>query len=134
MIKYLTPEEVIAIHLYVIREFSPNEQSGVKFPDLLDSAVNRPKQSAFGHDAYPTIFEKSAALFESLAQNHVFHNANKRTAFLSLLQFLSYNGYTFVMPPKQAEDFVVDVVNHRYTFEDIVRIIASHSRRDSREG
>ncbi|WP_082806595.1 type II toxin-antitoxin system death-on-curing family toxin [Ferroacidibacillus organovorans] len=97
MIKYLTPEEVIAIHLYVIHEFSPGEQSGVAFPDMLDSAIHRPRHSAFGEDAYPGIFEKAAALFASLAQNHAFHNANKRTAFLSLLQFLSYNGYVFLM-------------------------------------
>ncbi len=125
--KYLTDEEVIAINLYVIQEFSPGEQIGVKFPDLLNSAVNRPQQSAFGEDAYLSVFEKAAALFESLAQNHAFHNANKRTAFLSLLQFLSYNGYTFIMEPQQAENFVVDVVNHRYTLEQIVKIIENEA-------
>ncbi|WP_281759728.1 type II toxin-antitoxin system death-on-curing family toxin [Alicyclobacillus hesperidum] len=77
---------------------------------------------------YPTVFAKAAALFESLEQNHAFHNANERTAFLALLQFLSYNGYTFVMDQKQAEDFVVDVVNHKYTFEQIVEIIESNSQ------
>lgn len=128
MTKFLTPEEIIAINLYVINEFSLDEQSGVKSPDLLDSAANRPRQSAFGEDAYPTIFSKAAALFESLAQNHAFHNANKRTAFLSLLQFLRYNGYAFVMYQKQAEDFVVDVVNHKYTFEQVVYMIESYSR------
>jgi death on curing protein len=127
MTKFLTPEEVITMNLYLINEFSPHEQSGVKSPDLLDSAVNRPKQSAFGEEAYQTIFEKATALFESLAQNHAFHSANKRTAFLSLLQFLSYNKYSFVMDEKQAEDLVVDVVNHEYTFEQVVRMIESHS-------
>lgn len=125
MTKFLTEEEVIAINLYVIREFSPEEQSGVKFPDLLNSAVNRPRQSAFGEDAYSTMFAKAAALFESLAQNHAFHNANKRTAFLSLLQFLRYNGYTFTMEQGQAENFVVDVVNHKYAFEEIASMIES---------
>lgn len=128
MTQFLTSEEVIAINLYVIHEFSPNEQSGVKFPGLLDSAVNRSRQSAFGEDAYPTIFDKAAALFESLSQNHAFHNANKRTAFLSLLQFLGYNGYAFEMDQKQAVDFVVNLVNHKYTFKQCVCIIASHSR------
>lgn len=127
MIQFPTEEEVIAINLYVTREFSPDEQSGVKFPALLNSAVNRPKQLAFREDAYPTIFTKAAALFESLAQNHAFHNANKRTAFLSLLQFLRYNDYTFVMDQKQAENFVVDVVNHKYTFDEIVHLIESQS-------
>ena len=127
MTQFLTEEEVIAINLYVIRELSPDEQTGVKFPALLNSALNRPKQSAFGDDSYPTIFAKAATLFESLAQNHAFHNANKRTAFLSLLQFLGYNGYAFVMDQKQAEDFVADAVNHKYTFEQIAEIIKSHS-------
>ncbi|QGG48836.1 type II toxin-antitoxin system death-on-curing family toxin [Heliorestis convoluta] len=56
------------------------------------------------------MFEKAGALLESLAKNHAFHNANKRTAFLALLQFLAYNGYHFEMHPKKAVDFVVDVV------------------------
>lgn len=128
MTRFLTDEEVIAINLYVIQEFSPGEQTGVKFPNLLNSAVNRPRQSAFRQNAYQTIFDEAAALFESLAQNHAFHNANKRTAFLSLLQFLSYNGYAFVMDQKQAEDFVVDVVNHKYTFEQVASMIESHSK------
>jgi death-on-curing protein len=128
MTRFLTDEEVIAINLYVIQEFSPGEQTGVKFPNLLNSAVNRPRQSAFRQNAYQTIFDEAAALFESLAQNHAFHNANKRTAFLSLLQFLSYNGYAFVMDQKQAEDFVVDVVNHKYTFEQVASMIESHSQ------
>ncbi|MFX4301534.1 type II toxin-antitoxin system death-on-curing family toxin [Alicyclobacillus tolerans] len=129
MTQFLTEEEVIAINLWVIQEFSSGEQTGVKSPDLLNSAVNRSKQSVFGEDAYPTIFAKGAALFESLAQNHAFHSANKRTAFLSLLQFLGYNGYTFVMDQNVAEDFVVDVVNHHYTFEQIVEIIELHSHK-----
>ncbi|WP_081804155.1 Fic family protein [Geobacillus thermocatenulatus] len=48
-----------------------------KFPKLLNSAVNRPKQSAFGQDADPTLWLKAAALYASLCQNHPFHNANK---------------------------------------------------------
>lgn len=126
MTQFLTEEEVIAINLYTISEFSPNEQTGVKLPDLLNSAVMRPQQSVFGQGAYPTLFEKAAALFESLAQNHAFHNANKRTAFLSLLQFLAYNGHGFEMDQQEAEDFVVDVVNHKYTFGQIVENIKNH--------
>jgi death-on-curing protein len=99
----------------------------VKLPDLLNSAINRPKQSAFGEEAYPTIFGKAGALFESLAKNHTFHNANKRTAFLALIQFLAYNGFQFNMSQKQAEDFVVDVVNQKYEFDEIVAIIKEYS-------
>ncbi|MFC5714406.1 type II toxin-antitoxin system death-on-curing family toxin [Thalassorhabdus alkalitolerans] len=125
--RYITEQEVIAINLLVIERYSPKEQKGVKLPDLLNSAINRPKQSAFGEEAYPTIFGKAGALFESLAKNHTFHNANKRTAFLALIQFLAYNGFQFTMSQKQAEDFVVDVVNQKYEFDEMVAIIKEYS-------
>lgn len=129
MTRFLTEQEVVLLNMRLIQIGSPDEQMGVKSPELLDSAINRPRQSAFGEDAYPTIFTKATALFESLAQNHAFHNANKRTAFSSLYYFLRYNGYMLKMGSKQAEDFVVDVVNHKYTFEQIVEMIESHSQK-----
>ncbi|SDC48173.1 type II toxin-antitoxin system death-on-curing family toxin [Shouchella lonarensis] len=126
--RYLTEQEVIAIHLFIMEKYSPNEQSGVKSPELLQSAIHRPKQSAFGEDAYEGIFEKAGALFESLVGNHPFYNGNKRTAFVSLVQFLAYNGFRFRMDAKKAEDFVVDVVNHQYHFSEMVGVIEAHSK------
>lgn len=126
--RYLTFTEIAAINQYIIGQFSPGEQIGIKSPDLLDSAVHRPQQSAFGDDAYKTLFEKAGALFESVAQNHAFHNGNKRTAFSSLLQFLYYNGYDFEMKSqKDQADFTVNVVNNKYTFDELVMIIEKHS-------
>lgn len=125
--RYLTVEEVVAINFFIIGKYSPNELKGIKEPALLESAVYRSQQSAFGKDAYPTIFEKAAALFESLAKNHCFHNANKRTAFVALVQFLKYNGYYFTMPQDDAIEFVVDVVNHRYSFVQIVATIKEYA-------
>lgn len=121
--RYLTSQEVIAINIAMIQKYSEGEQIGVKSPSLLESAVFRPQSSAFGEEAYPSIYEKAAALFESLGQNHPFHNANKRTAFTALLIFLRYNGFRFVMSTKAAEDFTVDMVNHKYTFDELVTTI-----------
>lgn len=115
------------MNLFIIEKYSPCEMKGVKEQSLLESAVYRPQQSVFGEDAYPTIFEKAAALFESLAKNNCFHNANKRTAFVALIQFLKYNGYRFVMPQDEAIEFVVDVVNHRYSFNQIVATIKEYT-------
>lgn len=84
----------------------------------MDSAINRPKQSAFEEDVYTTVIEKASALFHSLALNHAFLNANKRTAFTSMVQFLKYNGYTFIMDLDLAENFVVDVVKPKYNFDE----------------
>ncbi|MDQ0257550.1 death-on-curing protein [Evansella vedderi] len=126
---YLTTNQVIAINTIQIRLYSPNEPLGVKDPGLLDSAINRPKQSVFGRDAYPSVYEKAAALFESLAKNRAFHNANKRTALASLIVFLKINHYRWTMGIEEEQDFTVDVVNHKYTFEQIVSTIEIHTER-----
>ncbi|RFU66809.1 type II toxin-antitoxin system death-on-curing family toxin [Bacillus sp. V59.32b] len=107
---YLSAEHVIFLNSHQINLYTPGEMMGVKDYKLLESAVNRPKQSAFGEDAYPTIIEKAAALYESVAKNHAFHNANKRTAFAGLYMFLGLNGFHLKVHPKQAEDFTVRMV------------------------
>ena len=124
---YLTTNQVITINTIQIHLYSPDEPLGVKDSNLLDSAINRPKQSAFGKDAYPTIYEKAAALFESIAKNHAFHNANKRTALASLIVFLKINHYRWTMGIEEEQDFTVDVVNHKYTFDEIISTIENHT-------
>lgn len=125
-LRYLTTQEAIAINVAMIQRYSPGEQIGVKNPGLLESAVLRSQSSAFGDDAYPTIFDKAAALFESLGQNHPFQNGNKRTAFTALVIFLRYNGLSFKMESKLAEDFTVDMVNHKYSFDELTAMIQQH--------
>ena len=68
----------------------PGEHRGAH---LLDSAVNRPFQSAFGKSIHRTILDKAAALFHSLVTNHPFSNGNKRTAVIAVDQFLLAHAY-----------------------------------------
>jgi death-on-curing protein len=126
--RYLTIQEIIAINQFLIKKYSPKEQIGVKDWNLLESAAFRPQTSAFGEEAYTTVFEKAAALFESLAQNHAFFSANKRTALASLAFFLRYNGYLLEMPTQEKIEFTLDVVKHRYSLEHSADVIQKHSR------
>ena len=48
---------------------------------LLASAVARPQSSVFGQDAYPGVWEKAAALMESLGRNHALVDGNKQLAW-----------------------------------------------------
>ncbi|MCM3701965.1 type II toxin-antitoxin system death-on-curing family toxin [Paenibacillus macerans] len=127
-VRYLSVQEAIAINVAMIQKYSPGEDVGVKDGGMLESAVFRPQSSAFGDEAYPSLFEKAAALFQSLGQNHPFQNANKRTAFTALVIFLRLNGYAFVMDQKAAEDFTVDMVNHHYEFQELVQVIKQHCK------
>lgn len=101
----------------------------MKGSNLLDSAIHRPMQTVFGNDAYLSVYEKAAALFESIAQNHAFHNANKRTALTALIMFLKLNGYKWVMGIEEEQDFTVDVVNHKYTFAEMTTAIKEHTEK-----
>lgn len=128
MTRKVTIQMVILINKRVIDEHSPDELIGIKEHHLLDSALNRPYQSTFGNEAYPTIHEKAAALLESLAQNHCFHNANKRTALLATSLFYRLNGLQLRFDDQKfEEDFIVDVVLRKYSFQGIVEVLEQHS-------
>lgn len=95
-------EQIEYIHEYLVRYFSKSEDPvsppGVKDKSLLESSVTRPFMSAGGKDAYVGVFNKSAALFHSIINNHCFYNGNKRCALLSTLAYLGENGYWVTIP------------------------------------
>ncbi|MFF0361487.1 type II toxin-antitoxin system death-on-curing family toxin [Streptomyces fungicidicus] len=78
---------------------------------LLDSALARPQSSVFGQDAYPDVWQKAAALMESLARNHALVDGNKRLAWYATWVFLHMNGYPLDpdFDVDEAEQFVLDV-------------------------
>lgn len=127
MTKFLTKEEVVSAHYFMMRRMNDADQAGVKDHGLLESAVHRSQQSVFGEDAYPTLFDKAAALLESLIKNYCFHNGNKRTAYLVTKSFLMLNGYHLRMERKYAVEFIVDIAKGLHSFEKIVLVLKEYS-------
>lgn len=76
---------------------------------LLESALARPRATAFGEDAYPTLHHKAAALLHSLARNHALIDGNKRLALAATLAFLGVNGWRLTMTNDEAYTFVMQV-------------------------
>jgi death-on-curing protein len=87
---------------------------------LLQSALGRPQTSAFGHDTYPGIHEKAAALLHSLARNHGLVDGNKRLALAATIAFYGVNGMRLTLTNDEAYDLVIDVASGR--LDDIVAI------------
>lgn len=58
----------------------------------VEAALARPEQSAFGEDAFPTLWEKAGALLHRLASTQYFADGNKRTAWTTAVTFLGTNG------------------------------------------
>lgn len=90
------------IHEYLVTYFDgkddPISPPGIKNEGTLESAVQRPFMTVGGKDAYMGVFNKGAALFHSLINNHCFHNGNKRTALLATLVYLGDNGHWITVP------------------------------------
>jgi death on curing protein len=76
---------------------------------LLEAAVHRPRTSVLGHDAYPDLLTKAAALLHSLARNHPLVDGNKRLAWLATYVFLAKNGIVLEADDDSAYDLVVGV-------------------------
>jgi death on curing protein len=76
---------------------------------LLESACHRPRASFFGHEAYPTLAGKAAALMHSLVGNHALVDGNKRLGFLATAVFLRINGYSLDLTDDDAFDLTMSV-------------------------
>ena len=76
---------------------------------LLESALARPRATAFGADAYPTIEEKAAALLHSLARNHALVDGDKRLALAATIAFLGVNDRRLTFSNAEAYDLVIAV-------------------------
>lgn len=75
----------------------------VRDAGLIVAACERPKAGVYGDEAYPGIWEKAAALLQSLACNHGFTDGNKRTAWVVTEAFLKRNGHPLELPYDQRD-------------------------------
>lgn len=85
-------------------------------------------QTFDGKDLYPDIYTKAAALMRSLAQNHGFQNANKRTAMMATIIFLEENGYEVTAPNKKMYRLAMKVVVDKPSVNNIVRTLKKYSK------
>jgi death on curing protein len=76
---------------------------------LLESALARPRATAFGEDAYPSIHSKAAALLHSLARTRALVDGNKHLALAGTIAFYGLNGIRLTLSNDEAYDLVLAV-------------------------
>jgi death on curing protein len=119
--RYPTVEEVAAINVSFVGEGMLLDAG------LLASAVGRPQQTAFGEEAYPSLFEKVAALFESLALNHAFLDGNKRTAVVAAIHMLNWNGYDLDAWQDDVVGIAIGTVEKTMDLRKLAEFFEAHS-------
>ena len=125
--KYLTAEQALFIHSRLIDETGGSH--GIRDLGLLQSAIARPMATFGGEDLYPDIFQKAAALMESLIKNHPFIDGNKRTAISSTGLFLRVNGYSLETSQKELEDFTLKMATGKISLDDAAKWFKRYTKK-----
>jgi prophage maintenance system killer protein len=141
--------EVLRAH-FLLGDFFTEEGNGFgglgpRSLDLLHSALARQFAGFGGRPLWTSKLDVCATLFYGLIKNHAFHDANKRTAFLSLLFHLEKFDTCPSISQRELEDFAVDVADNALEkfsrFRDMkkaneenveVRFIGDYLRRNTR--
>lgn len=89
---YVTFEDVLALYVGLFDVTGQAAMDALTRPDLLESALARPRHQANYGDA--DVVEQAACLGHGIAQNHAFVDGNKRIAAASVEAFFQLNKLT----------------------------------------
>jgi death-on-curing protein len=126
-VRYLSLEEIL-----LVAHAATGGAPAIRDAGLLDSAAHRPRTTLFGEDAYTTLFDKAAALMESIIRNHALVDGNKRTAWLAGCSFLDLNGQVVDAPDDGAYDLVIGIAEGRVDLAESSAALAAWSHPEPR--
>lgn len=86
--KHLTPDQIFMIHEQVINE---NELQGLAGNKSLDAVLHR-VETRIQYGLINDVYDLAATYAVVLAVGHVFNDANKRTAYRTMMTCLRLNG------------------------------------------
>lgn len=119
-------EDILQLHSFSVQKYGGAE--GVRDLGLLKSAIARPFQTFGGEELYPSVFEKAAALGESLIVNHPFVDGNKRTGFLAMASLLEEEAFLLKATQDEAYDFTILISIGNTKTEDIIEWLKNNSQ------
>ena len=122
---YLTAEQVLFVHYRLVGE--TGGEHGVRDLGLLESAIARPQATFDRQELYQDIFDKAAALMESLINNYPFVDGNKRTGIACAVLFLKQNGVSFSAKNAELEKFTLRVASSSIERSEITKWLKKHS-------
>jgi death-on-curing protein len=121
---YLTLPELLHIAVRVL-----GAEPEVRDYGLLESALARPRATAFGADAYPGLDAKAAALLHSLARNHALIDGNKRLALGATIAFYGVNGRRLTLTNDEAYELIMSVAEGKLdSVDDIAAVLATATK------
>lgn len=123
--RYLTVTEVAVIHARLIQRTGGT--AGLRDLGRLKAAVARPRATFEGAELYPTVWDKAAALMESLIRNYPFLDGNQRVALVAAGLFLERNGYTLEATNDEAYTFTMRLARSEVEREAAAEWLKMHA-------
>ncbi len=123
----LTKEHIYMIQDELIKDFGGT--AGVyDFTDSKIESILAQQYPYFGHDKYPTIFDKAAALMYFFIKGHCFRDGNKRLGVDVAIVFLTINGYEDHLPEDEIYEIAMMVAASQARGEEVDQLIIYISR------
>lgn len=122
---YFNEAELLLLHYKLIEKFGGSH--GILKLERVKSVVEAPKQSAFGQEQYPDIYQKAAVYIRNVIGDHPFNDGNKRTGISAGVFFLQKNGKKVGLKKGELEDFAVRVAVDHLDIETIAIWLKDHT-------
>jgi death-on-curing protein len=121
-LRFLTAEQVIAMHEAVLEQFGGLGGGGPRGGSYegVEAAVQAVKTSY-----YETPEELAAVYGVYIVQGHVFLDGNKRAGAAAMLTFLQANRAAITIPPEELASMMIDLQRRSEAGEDASRLVAS---------
>jgi death on curing protein len=121
---YPSYEQVVAIHVAMMRRMDEGYY-GVADPNLLASALERPRMAAQYEDA--DLHCQAAHLLWGLLKNHPFRQGNKRTAVTVTFAFLYRNGQRIVAEQDEVVELGYRIEDGSWDLEQVDAWLRQHA-------
>lgn len=114
---------VDAVHLDLVREHGG--MPGTRDEDGLESALARPRQR-FAYAEEADLAALAAAYGFGLARNHLYHDGNKRIAWVVTAVFLGLNGHRIEATEQEVVAAMLELAEGALAEEALAAWIRSH--------
>ena len=110
-----------ANEVLIAAEYACGFRPLVRDPGLFEANMMRPTATVFGNDAYPSVWDKAAAILHSFVTTQSLTDGNKRTGWAACWLLLGLNGHrlSVALDVDAAEKFVLAIASSELNWEQI---------------
>ncbi len=123
---WISVEEAIAGNKHLVAQFGGLD-AGVRDANLLHAALARPLNKWHYETPQPSFYVLAAGYAYGIAKGHVFHDGNKRTAYLVAVTFLEMNGIICAPDQKRLVETMVSVADGSMSEQKLATWLSENS-------